>query len=417
MAEGERPAYCGQCGNPVYGEDRFCGVCGTAVLASPQQAEQVIPRQTAASHGDVAGGRRRVSVLAVVAGAVLVLLVGGGALAAAALDGGLGLLGGADRQANTPNNAPENVAEESSPSSQASSEPTTSSAPTEPTTSPAGEEPTMVDLLQQFVSDYYDAIAREDWAATYSMLDEESKQKITEEEWAQAQADLAASDGYSPVASATVEGPYVSETQVPFSTNVTLTFEDGTSETREVSLVSEYVVNEPSDYYRHLTDEEVSYLERLLGEGSAGEATTAASPESTTSGSYGQSTEEIEAEAQAAAEEYYQAAGVGEWGYTYERLDAETQSYFTKEEWFLKNQWFADNGSVIYHIESVERLGTSSGVVVEVTLRLTYGDGSSSPRTTYFVLEGGEWKHAFGQEEYDLFMPEASYEEFLAAQQ
>lgn len=104
------------------------------------------------------------------------------------------------------------------------------------------------------------------------------------------------------------------------------------------------------------------------------------------------------------------------WGYTYEHLDSETQGLFTREEWFLKNQWFADNGSVTYHIESVARLGTSSGVMVEVTLRLTYEDGSSSTRKTYFVLEDGEWKHGFGREEYDLFMPEASYEEFVAAQ-
>ena len=89
---------------------------------------------------------------------------------------------------------------------------------------------------------------------------------------------------------------------------------------------------------------------------------------------------------------------------------------FTRKEWFLKNQWFADNGSVVYHIESVERLGTSRGTVVEVTLRLTYEDGSTSTRTTYFVLEDGEWRHAFGQEGYDLFMPEASYEEFVTAQ-
>jgi hypothetical protein len=89
---------------------------------------------------------------------------------------------------------------------------------------------------------------------------------------------------------------------------------------------------------------------------------------------------------------------------------------FTREEWFPKNQWFADNGSVVYHIESVERLGTSRGTVVEVTLRLTYEDGSTSTRTTYFVLEDGEWRHAFGQEGYDLFMPEASYEEFVTAQ-
>ncbi len=133
--------------------------------------------------------------------------------------------------------------------------------------------------------------------------------------------------------------------------------------------------------------------------------------------SSGTAPDDPEAEAKEAAGDYYRAAGVGDWGYTYEHLDSETRGLFTREEWYQKNQWFADNGSVVYHIESVERLGTSSGVVVEVTLRLTYGDGSSSPRTTYFVLEGGEWKHAFGQEEYELFMPEASYEEFVAAQQ
>jgi len=124
---------------------------------------------------------------------------------------------------------------------------------------------------------------------------------------------------------------------------------------------------------------------------------------------------EIEAQAEEAAGDYYRAAGVEAWGYTYEHLDSETQSLFTREEWFQKNQWFANNGSVVYHIESVERLGTSSGVVVEVKLRLTYGDGSSSTRKTFFILEDDQWKHAFGQEEYDLFMPEASYEEFVAA--
>ena len=62
-------------------------------------------------------------------------------------------------------------------------------------------------------------------------------------------------------------------------------------------------------------------------------------------------------------------------------------------------------------------MGTSSGLVVEVKMRLTYEDGSSSTRATYFVYEDGEWKRAFGQEEKDLFMPEASYEEFVEAHQ
>jgi hypothetical protein len=43
----------------------------------------------------------------------------------------------------------------------------------------------------------------------------------------------------------------------------------------------------------------------------------------------------------------------------------------------------------------------------------TVGPGDFS----HTLLEDGEWKHAFGQEEYDLFMPEATYAEFVAAQQ
>ena len=133
--------------------------------------------------------------------------------------------------------------------------------------------------------------------------------------------------------------------------------------------------------------------------------------------SSGYETEDPVAEAEAAAGEYYRAAGVGDWAYTYENLDSETQALFTEEEWFAKNQWFADNGSVIYNIESAESVGTDGEPVVEVTLTLTYGDGTSSTRTTYFVYEGGTWQHRFGQEEYDLFMPELTFEEFVAAQQ
>jgi hypothetical protein len=133
-------------------------------------------------------------------------------------------------------------------------------------------------------------------------------------------------------------------------------------------------------------------------------------------GSSGPGTEDPVAEAEAAAGEYYRAAGVGDWAYTYENLDSETRALFTEEEWFQKNQWFADNGSVIYNINSAESVGTDGEQVVEVTLTLTYGDGTSSMRTTYFVQEDGAWKHGFGQDEYDLFMPELSYEEFVAAQ-
>jgi hypothetical protein len=59
---------------------------------------------------------------------------------------------------------------------------------------------------------------------------------------------------------------------------------------------------------------------------------------------------------------------------------------------------------------------SSAEPIAQVSLRLTYGDGSTSTRNTYFVYEDGEWKHRFSQEECDLFMPYDSYEEVVAAQ-
>ena len=98
-------------------------------------------------------------------------------------------------------------------------------------------------------------------------------------------------------------------------------------------------------------------------------------------------------------------------------MDSEIQGRFTQEEWFRKNQWFADRNPEIYHILSVEEDETSTEPVVEVDLRLTSVDGSSSTRTTYFILEDGEWLHRFRQERIDLFMPGVSFEGFVAARQ
>jgi len=62
---------------------------------------------------------------------------------------------------------------------------------------------------------------------------------------------------------------------------------------------------------------------------------------------------------------------------------------------------------------------TAHTAEAEAALRLTGEDGSSSIRQTYFIYddEDGSWKHRFSQEEYDLFMPDASYEEFVEARQ
>jgi hypothetical protein len=116
-----------------------------------------------------------------------------------------------------------------------------------------------------------------------------------------------------------------------------------------------------------------------------------------------------------AAEAYYQAVSSGDWAFTYNNLDSQTRSLYTEDEWFAKNQWFADNGSVTFDILSVDLDSSSPEPIADVSVGLTYADGTSSTRLTYFVYENGSWKHRFGEEENDLYMPDASYEEFVAA--
>jgi hypothetical protein len=46
---------------------------------------------------------------------------------------------------------------------------------------------------------------------------------------------------------------------------------------------------------------------------------------------------------------------------------------------------------------------SSQDSIANVDVLLTFGDGSTSLRNTYFVCEDGSWKHRFGSEEYELF--------------
>lgn len=402
MADEGRPVYCGSCGSIVQAGDQFCGVCGASI---PPDAPEAIPTQeipTLVSPPPSIPSRRRNRKLinGVMVGALLVFsLVGVGALALTGL--GQGLLGGTSG-GTAPSGSDDGAGSEKQ-------EPTTSSSgPSEPSWM-SDEE---IAALEGFGRDYDEAVRSEDWEGTYSMLDEESRQEFTEEEWAEKQQILTDTTGFAPLEGVTVE----QEEQVADGpVTVRLSFEDGTDET--MTALIPQVVEDPGDAMvpkRLLTEEEISELEDLPS--FPPEPTTSATPEATSPGSYTPSAEEAETEAQEAAEDYYRAAGLDDWDYTYEQLDVETRSGFSEEEWFQKNEWFADNGEVIYNIESVDQVGTSTEYL-GVTLTLTYEDGSSSTRTTYFVYEDGQWKHRFGQEEQDLFMPDVPYEEFVEAQQ
>jgi len=120
-------------------------------------------------------------------------------------------------------------------------------------------------------------------------------------------------------------------------------------------------------------------------------------------------------EVTAAVEDYYEAVDRGDWSYTYDRLDARARELFTEEEWHQKNQWFADNEGLELSYISVEAT-LSSGTLANVRVDRTFADGTFLTRNTFFVYEERAWKHRLSAEEVDVFMPGASFEEFVNAQ-
>ncbi len=381
-----QPEFCGQCGTAVQPGDRFCGSCGAVTLPPAPQAEQVVPEPVRTVQGAAYAPRRRNRFWVNAAAISLLLLVSVGAVAALALSSGLNPLGSSDPQpGGDRGNEPAPKEPEGSGTTESSTPETTTPSSTQP--NPDEER------LEEFGREYDAANRDEDWEETYSMLEEESQQEFTEEEWVEKQQVLRDADGpLSPLQSVSVDLPEgVSDT----SGNVILYYQDGTSDTLvagiPMAVTSEEEAGEPK---RTLTEEEISYLEQVSTDGG---------------------TADLAAEAEKAAGDYYRAVGVGDFDYTYDALDSETQALFTREEWLQKNQWFAGNGSVIYDIESVYQAGTNDEYFA-VTLKLTYEDGSSSTRTTYFVYENGQWLHRFGQEEKDLYGPGIPFEEWVEDQ-
>jgi hypothetical protein len=123
--------------------------------------------------------------------------------------------------------------------------------------------------------------------------------------------------------------------------------------------------------------------------------------------------QEMKTDLNQAIDTYYKAVVREDWDYTYNHLDSETRQRFTKTEWIRKNQYFENIDPVTgakTHIASKPSLSSP----VEVRLTLTLRSGTVT-RTTYFVWENGQWKHRFSPEEFDHFMADASYDEFVKA--
>jgi hypothetical protein len=105
---------------------------------------------------------------------------------------------------------------------------------------------------QRFVSMYYAAVGREDWVATYSLLDPPSKSKVQGKEWIRQQQAREVASDKPPGQSAEIT--QMSKQAGSFTLTVELTHEDGTTTT--VSGVKIHSVD--GRFRRHLTQEELS---------------------------------------------------------------------------------------------------------------------------------------------------------------
>ena len=123
-----------------------------------------------------------------------------------------------------------------------------------------------------------------------------------------------------------------------------------------------------------------------------------------------------EDELRAAVEDYYEAVDHQDWNYTYDNLDSQTKQKYTKDEYVQKNRYLTDVDPLAQSSPSIgSEVSTSSPV--EVKLTQTFRSGLTKSRTTYFVREDGAWKHRFSQQDDDIFLPDASYDEFVRAKQ
>jgi hypothetical protein len=392
MAERERPVYCTQCGSIVNPGDNFCGVCGARVSSDAPHAAptQEIPTQVQPPpHVPTRGDTKTLGIFGI--GVVFVLLLGVGAILA------LNLLG-------------------SETTRQGGGQPGPAA------TTPPSEEATQ------------SAPQQDEGPETLGVGDSVEVKGIR-----------ATLNGVRTLPTTDLDQPIESPDNRFVATD--LTFENTSDKTIAVSSLLEFVLKDEDGYSAsqtiHTEQRQLAEGDIAPGEKSSGEIVYEVPPEAEglqldynpflagetytwyigDASRIPESAEVLSAEEGQtetdlieAVEDYYQAVDREDWAYTYQNLDSQTRAMFTEEEWYLKNQWFADTNGLELATMDVAVNGSASDPVVSVTVYMTFKDGTSLDRDTFFVYEDGVWKHRFGQEEIALFMPEASFEEFVAAQ-
>lgn len=448
MTEVNFPSYCEQCGELAQEGDRFCGNCGATVTPVTPEDPQVIPRPAATAQDSTATRNKRTLLMACAVGVLLLLVVGGGSLTLAGVGPGVNLLGGADSEAvgNQETTSPSGTTRELSPTEPDRDTQEGGQTSVAPDASPDSAFESLLPTLQgtTIVPLMLPAKLPEDldMVAIDGLMDDSDQEYgivftygptelIATPSNAQTLGNLRAYPEDEDQSNEYFDAESVERVILPDGTEATLRrmvpsgrsgsqgpFWEGKFD--KGGYTYKLMVTKPNEISKDEVKQALSTM--VLVPGSGGDPINEGSTSPTTT-PYGESEStisssgDLEAEAEEAAGEYYRAAGVEDWSYTYEHLDSETQSMFTEEEWFQKNQYYWDWNPAVYDILSADSVADSDIPYTEIRVRITGEDGSSSVRTTYWVQQNGEWKHRFSQEEVDSFKPELSFEEFVEAQQ
>ncbi len=423
MTKHDGPTYCGQCGSPMQPEDQFCGSCGAVVLPPAPQAEQVVPEPTPTSRNTPYAPRRRKRFWVNAAAISLLLLISVGAVAALALNSGRNPLGSSDPQAadDLGNESSSNEGTESTASTSSNASPAPAFDETLPTLRQRTDAQIMLpaELPDEFENVGINEITDGDMYVVSFLSTPPDKLVDT---WSRAEsvANLTALPESEYEQIQDYEATSTEDVELPDGTEAKLSYMEPAKEMVNYGPHWQgtfdrggytYVFVLSGTYGKEILEQALSTMVLVRGplSGVTEGSTQTTQPEATSSADTGN----LQAGAEQAAGDYYRASGSQDWDYTYDHLDSPTQGLFTREEWSQKNQWFADQGTTIYNIESVNIGETSQEPFAEVEVRLTGEDGSSSIRTTYFVLKNREWKHRFGQEEIDLFKPGIPFDDWV----
>ena len=102
----------------------------------------------------------------------------------------------------------------------------------------------------------------------------------------------------------------------------------------------------------------------------------------------------IAEDAMAGAQAYYDAASAGNFVYTYQHLGYEARGVYTQDQWNTLNEANGSAGAA-YAVQSATPAGQDT-YQIDLTV-------NGTPRTTYFILDGGEWFHLPTDEEYAMY--------------